>query len=55
MPWLRCPACNTWRAREAWADAPGQAFPTLIVCPACGAETDVAEPEYRLYDPDDEG
>jgi len=48
MPDARCPHCGAWARRETWTAAPGQAFPFLIVCPRCGAESDVHDVDYRL-------
>lgn len=44
MPSLRCPACDTWTARQQWTQ------PSIVTlrCPACGAEHDVAVPDYRM-------
>jgi hypothetical protein len=48
MPDARCPHCGEWSRRDTWTEAPGQAFPFRIVCPSCGAESDVHDIDYRL-------
>ena len=48
MPDARCPTCGEWSPRQDWTDAPGQAFPFVVVCPRCDRGSDVAEIAYRL-------
>ncbi len=53
-PEVRCP-CREWSPRDGWQDAPDQPFPFVIVCPRCRQEADIAEVDYRLLDPRDDG
>jgi hypothetical protein len=51
MPDARCssPTCGEWSPRQDWTDAPGQAFPFVVVCPRCDRGSDVAEIASRLH------
>ena len=46
-PLLNCPSCQRWSQRIQWRNV--SLF--VIRCPACRAEHDVSEPEFKLHVP----